>query len=154
MFTVDQVDIVNQQIDLPVVAKTNTGRTLELGDEAAEDLAAWISRRTELSQEETFPESLEYLFISDYQRKGYERFTQWGMRIRLKYWQDKAQVPDFNFNAFRHAYAIYSLRNKADLLDIKDQMGHKSIKTTAIYTEVVDEERKQRHRRTSPLTKL
>ena len=72
------------------------------------------------------------------------------MRQRLRLWQDRAGIKPFPFNGFRHAFAIYSLRNHADLLDIKEQMGHASIKSTAVYLEVVNEGRKQRHRKTSP----
>lgn len=97
-----------------------------------------------------WPPGLEHVFVSFYQKKVFRPWTGRGIRTRLRYWQKKAGVPRFCFNAFRHAYAVYSLRNKADLLDIKTQMGHKSIRTTARYAEVVNEERKERHRRTSP----
>jgi integrase/recombinase XerD len=146
---VDQVNLLNQQIQI-YATKTHRGRTLELGDEAAMDLAVWIERRARLQQQEVWPIGLNSLFVSFYQRNMFRPWTARGMRTRLAYWQRQAGVKHFTFNGFRHAYAVYSLRNKADLLDIKDQMGHTSIKTTARYTEVVDEERASRHRRTSP----
>jgi integrase len=37
---------------------------------------------------------------------------------------------------------------------VKEQMGHSSIKTTAVYLEVVNEGRKERHRKTSPRKNL
>ena len=65
------------------------------------------------------------------------------MRQRLEFWQNRAGIKRFPFSGFRHTFAVYSLRNHADLLDIKEQLGHASVKTTAIYLEVVDEGRKQ-----------
>lgn len=141
------VDLVNGQVRV-YSQKTYEDRVLEIGAATEADLRDWLKVRAELP----LPVSLRRgaLFVSDYQGKGLRSFTRSGMRQRLKFWQAKAGVEPFNFHAFRHAYAIYSLRNGADLMDVRDQMGHASIKTTAIYTEVVDAGRAERHRHTSP----
>jgi integrase/recombinase XerC len=144
-----QVDLEYQEITLNGT-KVNAQRIVEYDDSVAKDLVRWWKWRAKLEP----PPDLDRLWISNYQGKGLRPLTDWGIRLRLKYWQKKAGVKPFNFHAFRHAYAVYSLRNRADLLDIKEQMGHSSIKTTAIYLEVVDEGRKERHRKTSPRKSL
>lgn len=143
--TMDQIDIVHQEI-IVYGSKDREDRTLELGDKTAAELTAWLKQR-ELLQP---PDDLANLFISNHRAKGLRSLTHWGMRQRLRFWQNRAGVKPFPFNGLRHAFAVYSLRNHADLIDIKEQMGHASIKTTAIYLEVVDEGRKHRHRKTSP----
>lgn len=130
--------------------KDNEERMLVLSDEAIQDIQQWLSVRQQLG----VPRQVNHLFVSDYQRKGFRPLTTWGIRTRLKVWQTRAGVVHFPFNGIRHAYAIYSLRNLADLIDVKEQMGHASITTTAIYTEVVDEGRTQRHHITSPRKNL
>jgi site-specific recombinase XerD len=147
--TVDQVDLTYQEI-IVYGSKDHEERTLELGDETAAELSAWMKQRESLRP----VDDLTALFLSDYRGKGLRPFTHWGMRQRLKFWQKRSGIKPFPFNGFRHAFAVYSLRNHADLLDIKEQMGHVSVKTTAIYLEVVDEGRKQRHRQTSPRRNL
>jgi len=142
------VDLMYQQIEIPP-SKNKRGRTLEIGDAAALDLSHWIVKRMELN----IPHSMRALWISRY-RGRFRPFTHWGMRQALRDWQARAGVEHFTFHGFRHAYAVYSLRNKADLLDIRDQMGHASIQTTAIYTQVANEGRKERHRQTSPRSNL
>lgn len=147
--TVDQIDLCHGEIVI-YATKTHTGRTLVLGDRCAADLGVWLIRRLKLA----IPIDLPRVFVSNYQRHGFIPWSARGMRTRLRYWQDRAGIEPFCFNSFRHAYAIYSLRNGADLLDIKEQLGHKSIKTTAIYTMVVDKDRWERHRKTSPWKSL
>jgi site-specific recombinase XerD len=121
-------------------------RTLVIGDETALDLERWLRQRAALG----VPARVDSLFVSNYQAKGFRPLTPSGMRQRLKVWQRRAGVERFTFHSIRHAYAIYSLRNGADLLDVRDQMGHASIKTTAVYTLVLGTGRGERHRRSSP----
>lgn len=142
---VSDIDLAHGQISI-YGRKVKQGRTLEVGDTALSDLKAWLSWRADLK----LPRDLKAVFVSNYQGKNYRRFTAWGMRRALKRWQKRAEIEPFNFHGFRHAYAIYSLRNHADLIDVRDQLGHSTIKTTAIYTQVVDMGRSQRHRKTSP----
>jgi len=130
--------------------KDKEGRLLTLGDEAAADVIPWLEQLDQLNP----PKSLSALWVSNYQHKGLRALTDSGISQRLRFWLRKADVSHFSMNNLRHAYAVFSLRNGADLIDIKDQMGHASIKTTAIYLEVVNKGRAERHRKTSPRKNL
>lgn len=130
--------------------KDKEGRVLTIADETIEDLGQWLEQQAKLEP----PKSLSALWLSNYQHKGLRPLTDSGIVQRLRFWLRKADVPHFSMNQLRHAFAVYSLRNGADLIDIKDQMGHASIKTTAIYTEVVNKGRAERHRKTSPRKNL
>jgi site-specific recombinase XerC len=59
--TVDQVDLACQEI-IVYGSKDRQERTLELGDEAAAELAVWLKQREQLQPSD----NLSALFISDY----------------------------------------------------------------------------------------
>lgn len=146
---VDDVDLENHSIRVHS-NKDYEDRDLVFDDDAARALALWLIERQQL----TIPDELSSLWVSNYQHKGFHLFTVTGIRQRLRFWQKKAGLSRFTPYAIRHAYAIYSIRNFADLIDIRDQMGHASITTTAIYTKVVNQGRRDRHQKTSPVRNL
>lgn len=146
---VDDVDLTNHTIRVHS-KKDYEDRDLVFTDDVAQFLVIWKKQRQELG----VSDDLRWLWISNYQHKGFRSFTSSGIRQRLHFWQEKAGIDRFTTYAIRHAYAIYSLRNLADLLDIRDQMGHASITTTAKYTKVVNLGRRTRHQKTSPLHNL
>lgn len=47
------------------------------------------------------------------------------------------------FHCFRHTYATLQLRGGTDLYTISKMLGHREIKTTQIYTKVVDEAKRE-----------
>lgn len=131
-------------------SKDHEDRSLIFNDDTAAALRLWLLQRERLR----IPKNLKNLWVSNYQYKGYRSFTVPGIRQRLRFWQKRAGIDHFTPYAIRHAYAVYSLRNLADLIDIQEQMGHASIRTTAIYTKVVNIGRLERHKHTSPVGNL
>lgn len=146
---VNDVDLKNRTIRVHS-NKDYEDRELVFTDDVVSILALWKKQRQKLN----VADELRCLWISNYQHKGFRSFTSSGIRQRLHFWQEKTGIDHFTPYAIRHAYAIYSLRNLADLLDIRDQMGHASITTTAKYTKVVNKGREERHQATSPLGNL
>ena len=53
----------------------------------------------------------------------------------------------------RHAFATGMLNNGADLVSVKDLLGHESLNTTSIYTHVSDEKIKEIYNMAHPRAK-
>lgn len=66
----------------------------------------------------------------------------------------RAGIRDWRPHAFRHAFAICSLENGADLSSIQRIMGHASITTTMVYLKRTHEGLSRAHQRSSPVDNL
>lgn len=145
---VDDIDLKAQQIRV-YSDKDKQEREVVFDDDTMISLAHWLKVRTGL-----VPTDLRHLWVSNYQNRGFRSLTYWGIRDRLKFWQKKAAVGHFSLYALRHAFAIYSIREGMDLLDVRDQLGHASIATTNIYTQVAGSGRLERHRQANPMKRV
>jgi integrase/recombinase XerD len=56
-------------------------------------------------------------------------------------------------HTLRHTFATHLLQNKANIMVIKDLLGHASLSTTQIYTHVTDEFKKEIYESSHPLSK-
>ncbi len=56
-------------------------------------------------------------------------------------------------HTLRHTFATHLLQNKANIMVIKDLLGHASLSTTQIYTHVTDEYKKEMYESSHPLSK-
>jgi len=62
----------------------------------------------------------------------------------LKQWIEAAEITkDITFHNFRHTYATLQLFNGADIYTVSKMLGHKDLKTTQIYTKIVDEAKRK-----------
>ncbi len=130
-------------------SKNDEDRSIVFSDKVRGDLRLWFRVREQLN----LPADLTSLFVSRY-RGEFRRFTQSGIRQALKKHCREAQVEVFTPHALRHAYAGHTLRNGGNLGDIQVQLGHADIATTAIYTQMPDEDRHARHIKSSPRKNL
>jgi integrase len=65
-------------------------------------------------------------------------YSSWN-NIRLLEWCHKAKIyKHITFHCARHTFATLALENGADLYVIQKLLGHSEIKTTAVYTKIVD----------------
>lgn len=76
-------------------------------------------------------------------KEGWEAFS--GLRYasyhsdNLKKWIKDAGInKKITFNCFRHTFAVTQLANGTDIYTVSKLMGHKSLKTTQRYAQVVD----------------
>ncbi|MDM1328657.1 site-specific integrase [Myroides odoratimimus] len=115
-----------------------------------EDNASRINFR----QEKT--EGVEYLYISKQAREllGERKGNMDRVFIGLKYsavynnaivlWCNKAGISKhITFHSARHTNAVLLLENGADIYTVSKRLGHREIRTTAIYAKIVDEKMKE-----------
>lgn len=147
---VTDVDMEEMQIHIPET-KTSEERYVVFSSLAAQHLKTWLTARSALPLQA----NLQSLFVSYYFNEGQWRsFSAGGMREAKDRYFERIGIPAFRLHDLRHAYAIYSLRNGGDILDVQAQLGHKNISTTAIYLRALNDERGKRHEKSSPLTSL
>jgi integrase/recombinase XerC len=75
-----------------------------------------------------FPEPPELLFSG---------FSDRSLRRLVEGYRKQLGLPDtFTPHALRHSFATHLYQNGADLMVLADLLGHASVSTTAIYTQV------------------
>lgn len=110
--------------------------------------------RINFRQEKT--DGVEYLYISKQTREllGQRRSPQDRVFVGLKYgavynneivrWCNRAGISKhITFHSARHTNAVLLLENGADIYTVQKRLGHKEIKTTAIYAKIVDEKMRE-----------
>ena len=96
-------------------------------EEVREKLARWLEEREKMEPKDAA------LFIS---RLG-RRFSIYGIEKIFYKYRDIAGInPEATPHYLRHTFATQLLNNGAGIRDVQELLGHKSIVTTQIYTEV------------------
>ena len=71
------------------------------------------------------------------------RFLLFLNHLRLPYSIPKSFALLLAFHCGRHSYASLLLENGVDIYTIKSLMGHTNVKTTQIYTHIVNEQKEK-----------
>ena len=137
-------DIYFAKRELKVLGKGNKERLCPLGQYALEGLMRYAPHYERHWQRR--PEGPAPVFLST-----------WDMRINtrtiprtIRKWCKQAGVKRVNPHAFRHSAATHMLERGADLRVIQKMLGHASIMTTEIYTQVATQKVKSVHATTHP----
>lgn len=70
-------------------------------------------------------------------------YSAW-LNTKLNLWVMKAGITkEITFHCFRHTYATLQLSNGTDIYTVSKMLGHKDLKTTAIYTKIIDEKKRE-----------
>ena len=70
-------------------------------------------------------------------------YSAW-LNSKLKLWVLKAGIQKkITFHCFRHTYATLQLSQGADIYTVSKMLGHKDLKTTAIYTKIIDSKKRE-----------
>ena len=111
---------------LRVTGKGNKERDLPVGSKAIAAMNDWLTRRTELANENE-----NALFVG----KQGKRIHNSVIQKRLKYWAQKQGI-DLNVypHLLRHSFASHMLESSGDLRAVQELLGHADISTTQIYT--------------------
>ena len=143
-----KLEIINLNLRQGVVRIMGKGekeRLVPIGEEAME----WINKYLNSSREVLLgKESKDQLLFVTKRGKGMTRQAFW-YRIKkyaLRSGIDKSLSP----HTLRHAFATHLLNHGADLRTVQLLLGHTSLSTTQIYTEVAKERMKSLHSQHHP----
>lgn len=67
-----------------------------------------------------------------------KRLTRQGFWLILKGYAEVLGLADLTPHTLRHSFAAHMLDNGADLRDVQERLGHASLSTTQIYTQVAE----------------
>ncbi|MCK4576293.1 site-specific integrase [candidate division WOR-3 bacterium] len=107
--------------------KSGYSRTIDMGDSVKEFLLDLKSKSTS-----------EYVFLSSRGRPYKDIKTAFKTAVR------KAELKDLKFHDLRHTYGTWLRASGADLLTIKELMGHRSLKSTERYAHAFEKFKSQR----------
>ena len=142
------LDVLNLNIRqgvAKVLGKGGKERLVPIGDQALD----WISNYLTYGREELITDNKKspYLFLSN-RGTGMTRQAFW---YRIKLYANKSGVDrSLSPHTLRHAFATHLLNHGADLRTVQLLLGHTSLSTTQIYTEVARHRMKELHREHHP----
>ncbi len=138
-----QLDHVRmQEHAFRIEGKGGAIRILPMGEIVLRDLQAYLQAREKNVENDT-----PFIFVNE-NNKSFTRQQIAGIvqqYIRRVASDDKAHP-----HALRHTYATHLLDEGADLMSVKELLGHKNLSTTQIYTHVSANHLKQAYRRAHP----
>ncbi len=112
--------------EITVTGKGAKTRTVPVGRQARDAIAAWLPLRAKLARAE-----VDALFVG---ARG-ERVHATVVQKRLKRWAVQAGVQGaVHPHVLRHSFATHVLQSSGDLRAVQDMLGHASISTTQVYT--------------------
>lgn len=145
----EAVQLRKKQIDfnrnwIIVFGKGNKTRYVPLGKRLSALLQRYLS---ETKQQFPGYEQQEIVFLT---RKGDPAYPMLIYRIVNKYLSHFSKLSKKSPHVIRHTFATHLLNAGADILTVKELLGHVSISTTQIYTHVSTEKLKQVYMQAHP----
>ena len=141
------VNLSRAEVDLEVgflrvKGKGGKERIVPIGKEAQE----WIKRYLIEIRPFIDKDNSPYLFLTS-QGKPYTRQGIWEIIKRMA---KKAGIKNISPHTLRHSFATHLLQGGADLRIVQELLGHASLSTTQIYTQVDRSYLKEVHRKYHP----
>lgn len=76
--------------------------------------------------------------------KVFTGLKKWDVDRVLPRWVAQAGITKhITFHCFRHTYATLQIFSGTDIFTVSKMLGHKSVKTTQIYTKIIDEKKRE-----------
>jgi len=139
----NDIDFVNGLIK--VTGKGSKQRLVPLGEMAIRSLKNYLEVRTEFLKK-TIVKDVPTIFLNKHGKPLSRRSIQ---RRVAKYLQH-VSANGTNPHILRHSYATHLLDEGADLIAVKELLGHSSLSTTQMYTHVSTERLKTIYRQAHP----
>lgn len=105
-------------------------------------------RQEKTTGAETLPISDQAFSLLEERRepadKAFKGLKYSQVKLFLTKWLTKAGIDkNITFHSFRHTYATLQLASGTDIFTVSKMLGHRNVKTTQIYTKVIDEKKKE-----------
>ena len=145
LISLDMLNLNLRQGVIRVIGKGEKERLVPMGEEALDWVQRYINKgRPYLLKEDN---KVSELFLSK-RGKSMTRQTFW---YRIKEYANKASInKDLSPHTLRHAFATHLINHGADLRTVQLLLGHSSLSTTQIYTEVARHRMKELHNEHHP----
>ncbi len=138
-------DISMSLKEVRIKGKRNKIRILPIPSKTFDLLEEFLKERKKI-----FPEK-EYLFIT---KKGEKLSYSFLRKVIRETFNKRANAGGVHPHLLRHAFATHLLDHGADLKSIQELLGHSSLSTTEIYTNLSLREIKKIYKKTHPREKL
>lgn len=121
-------DIDRADATVRVTGKGNKTRVVPVGKLALDALDTWLDARALMT-----PPHEHALFVG----AGGRRLGQRAVQQRLKHWAVKQGLDkSLHPHMLRHSFASHVLQSSGDLRAVQEMLGHASISTTQVYTQL------------------
>ena len=121
-------DINFSDATVRVTGKGNKTRIVPVGSHAVQALQAWLAQRAAMPQADA-----QALFVNPKGRRLAPRAVQSCVRARAQQQGIAARVHP---HMLRHSFASHVLQSSSDLRAVQEMLGHASISTTQVYTQL------------------
>lgn len=121
-------DVDRADATVRVTGKGGKTRVVPVGKHALTAIDAWLAPRATLARE-----GEHALFLA----QGGGRLGPRAVQVRLKHWALKQGLDtSLHPHALRHSFASHVLQSSGDLRAVQEMLGHASISTTQVYTQL------------------
>jgi integrase/recombinase XerC len=143
LVNIRDVDIDMSAMQVKITGKRNKQRIIPLTPSFIKDIIDYKSARKNVF--ETIEE--QPFFVSD---KGKKLNTKWVYRMVNNYLSKVTSIEKKSPHMIRHTFATHMLNNGADLIVIKELLGHTSLAATQVYTHNSFEKLKRVYKQAHP----
>ncbi len=133
-------DVDLNRKSIRVLGKGNKTRFVPLGEQSQKIFLEYISTRENVN-------SKDPLILTATNKRIYPRYVS---RLVKKYFSKVCDISKKSPHILRHSAATHMLDNGADLIGVKEILGHENLSTTQIYTHVSVERLKQAYKNAHP----